>query len=147
MSNVDRIESAANITLNISQGTSSGDSPDAATLKVPISRLDRTKDIEVSQIREGSLEANGYSITSISYDGSMMFKGDHVRGPDGQTQTLEDLVYDSNGVPIPVTISITHELSEETETFEDVLVVSDSYEVESESETETALDWVAMGKS
>ncbi|MFB6186998.1 MAG: hypothetical protein ABEI86_09065 [Halobacteriaceae archaeon] len=151
MSNVDRIESASNVILNISQGASASESNDSVTLKIPISNLDRTKDIEITQHREGSIEANGYSVDSISYDGSMAFKGPTVRGPDGQTHSIEDVVYGpDNLVPKPCTITITHSLEDEsdnTETLEDVLVVSDSYKVESESATETTFDWVAMSKS
>jgi len=158
-SNVDRIESAADITLTISKG--GGGQPqtgedgsglsetevDAQILKVPISRLDRTKDVEISEIRESSLKASGYSVTAISFSGSMMFKGERVHGPDNAPVRIESLLFDGDGVPNPVSITITHDLSGESETFEDVLVTSDSYEVQSESETETAFDWVAMDKS
>ena len=150
-SNVDRIESAADITLTISKGgdrvLDGPDADDAAILKVPISRLDRTKDVEISEIRESSLKATGYSITAISFSGSMMFMGERVHGPDNEPTKIESLLFDDEGVPNPVSITITHDLSEESETFEDVLVTSDSYEVQSESETETAFDWIAMDKS
>lgn len=152
-STVDRIESAANITLTISKG---GDTSGAASeslagdsaeiLKVPISRIDRTKDIEISEIRQSSLKANGYSVTSISFSGSMMFKGERVHGPDNSPVRIEELLFDDEDVPNPVSITITHELSGKSETFQDVLVTSDSYEVQNESETETAFDWVAMDK-
>lgn len=153
-SNVDRIESAANITLTISKG-GGGDpelgngtgTDDAKVLKVPISRLDRTKDVEINEIRESSLKASGYSVTAISFSGSMMFKGERVHGPDNEPTSIESLLFDENDVPNPVSITITHELSGESDTFEDVLVTSDSYEVQSESETETAFDWIAMDKS
>jgi hypothetical protein len=153
-SNVDRIESAANITLNISRGGEQvqssgfddGEPLEAGTLRVPISRLDTTKDIEISEIRESSLKASGYSVTSISYSGSMMFKGERVHGPDNEPVSIESLIYDDEGVPVPCSVTITHELSGKTETLEDVLVTSDSYEVQAESETETAFDWIAMDK-
>lgn len=152
---VDRIESAANIKLTISTGvdesddtqTSIDNQEDVDVLEdIPISRLDRTKDVEINEIREDSLKASGYSVTSISFSGSMMFKGDHVRTGDGNPKHLDDVVFDDEGVPTPVTISITHELSEQVEFFYDVLVTSSSYEVESESETETAYDWIAMDR-
>lgn len=156
---VDRIESAANITLTISKGGESnsyGDETelfdsgngdiDAEILKVPISRLDRTKDIEISEIRESSLKASGYSVTSISFSGSMMFAGERVHGPDNSPTRIEDLLFDDEDVPNPVSITISHELSGKSETLQDVLVTSDSYEVQSESETETAFDWIAMDK-
>lgn len=156
-SNVDRIESAANITLTVSKGGTSANSNEAGNatdnnaagdiLKIPISRLDRTKDVEISEIRESSLKASGYSVTAISFSGSMMFKGERVHGPDNDPVRIEDLLFDDDGVPNPVSITITHELSGEADTFEDVLVTSDSYEVQSESETETAFDWVAMDMS
>lgn len=145
-SNVDRIESAANVTLTISKGGNAAgeDADDASILKIPISRLDRTKDVEINEIRESSLKASGYSVTAISFSGSMMFKGERVHGPDNEPTRIEDLLFDENDVPNPVSITVTHDLSGESDTFEDVLVTSDSYEVQSESETETAFDWIAM---
>lgn len=77
----------------------------------------------------------------------MMFKGERVHGPDNAPVSIDSLLFDGNGVPNPVSITVTHGLSGESETFEDVLVTSDSYEVQSESETETAFDWIAMDKS
>lgn len=159
-STVDRIESAQNIELAISRGgdgqpvtgqesedsSLSNDQVDAQIKIVPISRLDRTKDIEISEIRESSLKASGYSVTSIAYSGSMMFKGERVTGSDSDPEYIEDLLFDENGVPNPVSITINHELSGDAETFQDVLVTSESYEVQSESETETAFDWIAMDK-
>lgn len=145
-SNVDRVESAANITLNISRGGDQ-DGGEAGTIRVPISQLDTTKEIEISEIRESSLKATGYSVTSISYSGSMSFAGERVHGPDNEPVRIESLLYDDEGVPVPCSITITHELSGDSETFEDVLVTSDAYEVQSESETETSFDWVAMDKS
>lgn len=150
-SNVDQIESAANITLTVSKGseqrgTGTGEA-EAQTLRVPISQLDRTKEIEISEIRESSLKANGYSVTSISFSGSMTFMGEQVHGPDIAPTKIEDILFDDEGVPKPCSITISHELSGNSETYEDVLVTSDSYEVQSESETETAFDWIAMDKS
>jgi hypothetical protein len=146
-STVDRIESAANITLTVSKGGSGGDgASQAQMLKVPISSLDRTKDIEISEIRQSSLKANGYSVTAISFSGSMMFAGERVHGPDNEPIRIDELLFDDEDVPNPVSITITHELSGKSETFQDVLTTSDAYEVQSESETETSYDWVAMDK-
>jgi len=145
-STVDRVESAANITLTISKGSDGSGSGDSEIMRVPISRLDRTKDIEISEIRQSSLKANGYSVTSISFSGSMMFKGERVHGPDNSPIRISDLLFDEEDVPNPVSITITHELSGKSETFQDVLVTSDAYESQSESETETSFDWVAMDK-
>lgn len=142
--NVDRIESASNITMTVSAGGSNDE--DAQILKVPVSRIDTTKDIEISEIRESSVKASGYSITSISFSGSIMFKGERVHGPDNAPVALSSLLFDDDGIPKPVSVTITHDLSGKVETFEDVLVTSDSYEVQSESETETAYDWIAMDK-
>lgn len=154
MSSPDQIESAANITLTIQRGTNTGSSDDAGYIELPISRLDREKEVEISQIREGTLKASGYAITSISYSGMMSFKGSAItkavndKGGTGASG-LEDFVYDDNGVPEPMSISITHDLADEgekVETYTTVLATSDSYEVRSEEETETAIDWVAMDK-
>ena len=154
-STVDRVESAANITLTVSKGgfaideddVDDGEDGDSEMMEVPISELDRTKDIEIEEIRESSLKANGYTVTSISFSGSMQFAGERVRDPGGgNTTRIEDLLFDDEDVPNPVSITITHELSGKSETFQDVLVTSDSYDVSSESETETSFDWVAMDK-
>ena len=59
---IDRIESAANISLVVTQSSSSGDDKKAKVAEVPISRLDTTKDIEIEEIRESSLKATGYSL-------------------------------------------------------------------------------------
>lgn len=159
----DRIETAANITLVISRSAGGADignysgsydpsDEDARYIEIPISRLDATKEVEISEIRESSLKASGYAITSISYSGSMMFKGSRLTKevPDGDGKTVEkninDLLYDQYGVPMPVAININHDLTGEPEVYKHVLAVSESYEVRSESETETAFDWVAMDR-
>lgn len=150
---VDRVESAADITLNVSQGASAG-SGGAEVVEIPISRLDTTKDISIEEIRESSVKATGYSITSISYSGTMMFKGSRKTKtlPDGSQVDLDDLLYDDHGVPEPVSVSITHEVLADgdpgkTETYTTVLVTSESYEVRSEEVTEQAYDWIAMNRT
>jgi len=167
---VDRIESAANITLVISRGAEQGvtnydgsydgteeDIP-AGYIEIPISRVDTTKEVEVSEIRESSLKASGYSITSISYSGTMMFKGSHVTkevpdssegAEEGDTisKSVVNFLYDQHGVPMPVTININHGLNDEAELYKHVLATSESYEVRSEEATETAFDWVAMDRA
>jgi len=148
---VDRIESAANIALQVSRGAEqneSGDDVEAASPEVPISRLDTTKDIEITEVRESSLKANGYSITAISYSGTMMFKGSTLtRILSGEDGGINDVVYDENGVSEPVSITITHETNGEPETYQTVLVTSESYQVRSEEVTETAFDWIAMDRT
>jgi hypothetical protein len=132
---VDRIESAADITLVI------GD------IEVPIAELDRTKEVEVTQHRQNSLKANGYSVDMIDYSGSASFKGERISGPDGRAR-LDDLIYDDEGAPVPVdALVIQHQQSGDDEVFEDVLFVSDGYNVSEESASETAYDWVAMRKA
>jgi hypothetical protein len=161
---VDRIESAANITLVVSRGSDSGvtyengsfEDPgdEAGYIEIPISRLDTTKEVEISEIRESSLKASGYSITSISYSGTMMFKGSRFTKtvPDSETdgdgsEPITDFLYDDHGVPLPMTININHELTDDPERYQHVLANSESYEVRSEESTETAFDWVAMDRA
>jgi len=158
---VDRIESAANITLVISRGAESGvtysegsfeeSGDEAGFIEIPISRLDTTKEVEISEIRESSLKASGYSITSISYSGTMMFKGSRFTKtyPDGSetNQPITNFLYDDHGVPKPMTININHELTDDPERYQHVLASSESYEVRSEEATETAFDWVAMDRA
>lgn len=150
--NVDRIESAADITLNISKGASADGG--AEMMEIPISRLDTTKDVNIEEVRESSVKASGFSITSISYSGTMMFKGSRKTKTtaSGETVRLDDVLYDEHGVPVPVSVSITHDLvndgdPDKTETYQTVLVTSESYEVRSEEVTEQAYDWVAMNRT
>jgi hypothetical protein len=166
---VDRIESSANITLVVSRKAESQvtyedgsfDLPDdggAAYIEVPISRLDATKEVEISEIRESSLKASGYSITSISYSGTMMFKGsDKTKtvpakgGEDSDGEevlSLNDMLYLPNGVPKPVSITIIHEMTGgDADVYQHVLATSEDYQVRNEQETETAYDWVAMDRA
>ncbi len=157
----DRIESAANITLvvmrgaeqQISNAEGSLDDADfsAGDIEIPISRLDTTKEIEISEIRESSLKASGYSITSISYSGKMTFKGSRYtkNSPDSDdsAEPITNFLYYDNGVPRPCSININHDLNGETDEYLHVLASSESYEVRNESETETAFDWVAMDRA
>ena len=144
---IDSIESASNISLVVTQSSSSGDDKKAKVAEVPISRLDTTKDIEIEEIRESSLKATAYSITAISYSGTMMFKGSTLTRNFGNDQSINDVVYDENGVPEPVSITITHDINGDPESYQTVLVTSDSYEVRNEEVTETAFDWIAMDRT
>lgn len=146
---VDRIESAANITLVVTKGAESVASPNPAQVEeVPISRLDTTKEIDITEIRESSLKATGYSITAISYSGTMMFKGSTLTRIFGDAdQTLNNLLYDEHGVPQPVSVTVTHETNGKADTYQTVLVTSESYQVRTEEVTETAYDWVAMDRT
>lgn len=130
---VDTIEAAQNITLMV------------AGTEVPIAELDTEKEITMEQIRQNSLKANGVSVTAIEYSGSASFKGDRVSGPDGRAR-LDDMIYDDKGVPVAVEIVIEH-IDGETDEFLDVFFVSDGYNSESESESETSYDWIAMRKA
>jgi hypothetical protein len=150
--NVDRIESASDITLAVAQGAGQG-SGGAAFIEVPISRLDTTKDISISEIRESSVKATGYSVDAIKYSGTMMFKGSRKTktAADGTKVHLDDLLYDEHGVPEPVQISITHDLVDDldpdkTEAYTTVLVTNESYQVRNEQTTEQAYDWIAFSR-
>jgi hypothetical protein len=145
---VDRIESAAQITLVVTRGAEQDASRAAEVEEVPISRLDTTKEVDITEVRESSLKATGYSITAISYSGTMMFKGSTLtRLFRGETTSLNDILYDESGAPVPVSISITHDINGEGETYTTVLVNSESYQVRSGEVTETAFDWMAMNRS
>lgn len=166
---VDRVESAADISLQVSKGATaqgglsyaeggprgrSDAEADARFIEVPISRLDTTKDVSIEEVRESSVKASGFAITAISYSGTMMFKGSRKTkvAEDGSKVYLDDILYDDHGVPVSVSISITHELladddPQKTETYETVLVTSESYEVRSEETTEQAYDWIAMDRT
>jgi hypothetical protein len=132
-STVDNIESSANITLTVDG------------IEVPIAELDTQKEVEMTQHRQNSLKANGVSIESIDYSGSASFKGDRISGPDGRRR-LDDLIYADDGTPVPVTITIYHDLEGDSDEYQDVFFVSDGYNSSNESETETSYDWIAMRK-
>jgi hypothetical protein len=96
-----------------------------------------TKDVEISEHRENSLKANGYSVTAISFEGSMSFMGHRIRGPGSETHKLNDLLFDDEGAPVPGTITITHQQDESTDTLEQLLAVLasvDTYSVQREPE-------------
>lgn len=141
---VDRIEASANITMQVS-GVVDGDK---VTMEVPISRLDATKDVEINQLRQNSLKANGYSVTAIDFSGTLMFAGYRVSGPDGSGPVyIEELLFDSEGVPTPVSVTVSHDLAEDdTDTYQDVMATSDGYEVRNEENTERAFDFIAMDR-
>lgn len=151
--NVDRIESAKDITLHVSQGASQGEGG-AEIIEVPISTVDATKDVSIEQVRENSVKATGYSVTAIEFSGSMSFQGSRKTktAADGTQVNLDDLLYDDEGIPVPVSISITHELLDDgsegkTETYTTVLATSESYEVSDEETTETSYDFIAMDRT
>jgi hypothetical protein len=58
--------------------------------------------------------------------------------------SLDDLLYDGDGVPVPFNIEITHDLDGDSDTIEEAIVVSDSYTMNTGEATETAYDFIAQ---
>ena len=124
---VNRKEAAADIVVNV------GDE------QVAVEQLSFSKDIEIDTIYGASnIIPSGYSVTEISYSGSMTVKGNK--------KDLEDKFFDSNGVPkILNAITVTH-LDGGSTSFDSALVTNQGYEVTSGETTETAFEWIAMSK-
>lgn len=130
---VDQIETAADIEVVVDD------------VRVPVSEVDVTKDIEMEEVRHNALKANGISVTEISYSGSLSFHGYRITGPDGR-ETLDDLLYDDAGIPVPCQLVIYHDLEGDDEVYEDVFFQSKDYSGSETENTETNYDWIAMNK-
>jgi hypothetical protein len=134
--NFDRIETAANVTVQLTG--------EDGTIELPVSSVDRTKEIDIDRVRESGVYPDGYGINGIDVDGSLSFAGSKARSPSGEVSSLDDLLYDSNGVPLPFNIEITHDLEGDSETIEEAIVVSDGYSVNSGETSETSYDFIAQ---
>ena len=125
-----RKESAADITVSV--GSSEPD--------LPVEALSLTKNIDIETIYgSGRIYPDGYAINQVSYEGSMNIKGHKI--------DLDDVFFENSGIPKVVdAITVTHLDGRET-AFNDILVTSDGYEVNSGETTETAYEFIAMSKT
>jgi hypothetical protein len=124
----DRKESAADITVSV------GDEGE-----VVVERLSFTKEIEISTIYgSGRTLPDGYSIDQISYQGTMELQGNKL--------SLEDQLFDDNGIPQEATITITHFDGGST-SLDQVLATSEGWEMNAGETTTTTFEFMAMGKS
>lgn len=123
----ERKESAADITISV------GDESD-----IVVEQFSATKEIDIETIHgSGRVLPAGYSINSISYQGSMELQGNRL--------DMEDQLFDENGVPLEATINITH-FNGELTSFTQVLATSEGYEMSAGESTTTTFEFVAMGK-
>jgi hypothetical protein len=124
----DRKESAADVRVVLSSGG-----------EIIVERMTATKDIEITTIYgSGRTLPDAYSVDQISYEGTMELQGDKT--------DLEDDLFDDNGVPVEVTITITH-LDDSATAFEQVLATSEGYELDAGETTTTSFDFIAMNKN
>lgn len=124
----DRKESAADITVSVGDDS-----------EVVVERLSYTKEIEISTIYgSGRKLPDGYSIDQISYQGTMELQGDKL--------DLDEVLFDENGIPVEVEITITHQDGGAT-TLEPVLATSEGWEMNAGETTTTTFEYMAMGKS
>jgi hypothetical protein len=122
-----RKESAADIRVSVGDGTD-----------IVVERLTLNKNIDVEQIYgSGRLMPDGYSINEVSYEGTMELQGNRL--------DLEDQLFDNNGVPVEVNITVTHSNGTAT-TYQEVIATSEGYEVSAGETTTTTFEFMAMSK-
>lgn len=124
----DRKESAADIVVSV------GSEND-----VVVERLTLTKEIDIETIYGSNrVLPDGYAINQVSYQGTMELQGNRL--------DLEDQLFDDNGIPKEVSITITH-FDDTSTTFSEVLATSEGWEMSSGESTTTTFEFMAMGKS
>jgi hypothetical protein len=147
---IDRIETAANIHVEITVGEGS----DRQNFVIPVSEVDLTKEVDIGRVREVGLYPDGYAINSIDIDGSLTFSGHLVRVPDETTtHDLDDLLFRSDGTPRIFEISIVHEatdgatgddVGEATDTVENCIINSSEYSASAEETTESSYEFMGQ---
>lgn len=122
----DEVESAAQVVITV-EGE-----------EVTVAELDTTKEVNVEELGgSGHLLPSGYSITEIRYRGSMVCNGNRT--------DLEDVFFDNQGKPVPGTITVTH-MDGTPEQWNEVLVISEGYQMREGEVSQTSYEWVAMSK-
>lgn len=105
---------------------------------IVVEQLSATKEIDIETIYgSGRTLPDAYSINQISYQGSMELMGNKL--------DLEQTLFDDNGIPVEVTINITH-FNDELTSFTQVLATSEGYEMSAGDTTTTSFEFIAMGK-
>ncbi len=141
-SHVDKVETAANIYVRISVNDLS--------FEIPVSEVDRTKEVDAERVREMGLYPDGYAINGIDVDGSLSFAGNVVRTPQGSTKNLDELLFDDDGVPRTFDITIAHEdpmatdTEATTESIMHCIVTSSQFSSSSGDTTESSYDFLAQ---
>lgn len=122
----EEVESAAQVVFTVN-GT-----------EVTVVELDTNKEINVEELGGSNhLLPAGYSITSIRYRGSMTC--------NGSKHDLESEFFDAQGKPIPGTLTVTH-MDGTPENWNEVLLISQGYQMREGEVSQTAFEWVAMSK-
>ena len=142
---IDRVETAANITVQISY--SEAGSRD--TLEIPVSEVDVTKEVDIERVRESGMYPNGYAINSIDIDGSISFAGNVVRVPgSSKTKSLDELLFKDDGTPKVFDVSIIHENPENgdatTDTIENAIMNSSQYNASAGDSTESSYEFMGQ---
>jgi hypothetical protein len=123
----DRIESAADIAVSVDDATD-----------ITVEELSLTKEIDIETIYgSGKTLPDSYAINEISYQGSIELQGDRL--------SLEDSLFDENGIPEEFTVNIDHMDGEGTD-FTQCLVTSEGYEMSAGDPTTTTFEFIAMGR-
>ena len=106
--------------------------------EIVVEQLSLTKEVDIETIYgSGRTLPDAYSINQVSYQGSMELMGNKLE--------LEEQLFDNNGIPVDVTINITH-FNGELTSFTQVLATSEGYEMSAGETTTTSFEFVAMGK-
>jgi hypothetical protein len=107
--------------------------------EVTVETISLTKNVDIETIYgSGATFPDSYAINQVSYEGDMTCKGNK--------KDLESKFFDTNGIPVVLdSISITHLEGDSTD-YNDILVTSDGYEMNSGEAVETTYSFVAMSK-
>jgi hypothetical protein len=108
--------------------------------EVVVETLSVTKNVDVETIYgSGQTLPDGFSINQVSYEGDISCKGNK--------HDLEDKFFDENGIPkVLDAITITH-LDGSSTAFQQIILITEGYEMSSGETTETSFEFVAMKKA
>lgn len=124
---VERKEAAADIMVSVEDEDN-----------IVVDSISLTKEIDIETIYgSGRTLPDAYSVNQISYQGSMELMGNKLE--------LEELFFDSNGIPKEATVTIVH-FNEDITTYSPVLCTNEGYEMSSGDTTTTSFEFVAFGK-
>lgn len=136
----DFVETAANIYVRLVV--------DGNVFEVPVSEVDRTKEVDVERVREMGLHADAFAINAIDIDGSITFAGSRVRVPNGANKDLDDLLFNEEGEPRVFNVTIAKEDPENpdtearTETIAQCIVTNSNFSSSTGEATESSYEFV-----
>ena len=147
---IDRVETAANITVQITYVGILNDIEQRQTIEIPVSEIDVTKEVDISRVREMGMYPDGYAINSIDIDGSISFAGNVVRLPgSSKTKNLDDILFKDDGTPKIFDISIIHNVPDSgeeasTDTIENAIMNSSQYNASAGDSTESSYEFMGQ---